>query len=79
MTESSIGQNACRHIDDNSDMEAPNGVKLVTAERIKGGLMLFFDDDLAAFYSASLLRSILDQAEPVHPLEADEIPEDLSS
>jgi hypothetical protein len=41
-------------------METP---RVVAAERLDGGLLLAFDDDVCAFYSAALLRSALPGAE----------------
>jgi hypothetical protein len=43
-----------------SIMETP---RVIAVEILNGGLLLAFDDQVCAFYPASLLRSSLDQSE----------------
>jgi hypothetical protein len=43
--------------------------RVIAVERLDGGLLLAFDDDVCAFYPASLLRNALDQAEIIDETE----------
>ena len=46
--------------------------KIVTAERIDGGVFIVFDDDKAALYSAALLYATFSQAEEVLETDLDD-------
>ena len=44
-------------------METPDGPRIVHAERLNGGVIISFDDGVAAVYPAALLYEMLTKAE----------------
>jgi hypothetical protein len=53
-------------------MESDDPARIVSAERMKDGLLIEFDDGECAVYPTALLRDLLPQAIPVEQPEDDE-------
>ena len=53
-------------------MESGNPARIVSAERMKDGLLIEFDDGRCAIYPAALLLDLLPQATPIEQPEDDE-------
>jgi hypothetical protein len=54
-----------------ADMETPSGPRIVHAERLNGGVIISFDDGVAAVYPAALLYEMLDRADVLKETDED--------
>jgi hypothetical protein len=53
-------------------MESSDPVRIVSAERMKDGLLIEFEDGECAIYPMALLRDLLPQAIPIEQPKNDE-------
>lgn len=53
-------------------MQPPSNPRIVSADRLSGGVIIMFDDGKCALYSENLLRSVFPQAKELNEAELDD-------